>query len=382
MNITVVGMGYVGLANAFVLAKKNNVIIYDIDKTKIINFNKGVLPLHEDIFDDFFSNESLQLKATHDKKIAYKNADIIYLALPTNFNSTKNSFETSVIDIVVEDILNVNRQALIVIKSTIPIGYTEHLKQITNYDNIIFCPEFLREDKALTDCLSPSRIVIGGSKRLKNFEKILQESCVCDKNNIIYTSNSEAEAIKLFSNAYLAMRISFFNELDTFAYQHNLNTTSIISGICKDPRIGNYYNNPSFGFGGYCLPKDTKQIISQTKNNNILLSAIVKSNENRKNFIAEIINNLHVETVGIYRLNMKKNSNNFRNSAVLDIMKNIKAKIVIYEPLLKKTIGTYKLENNLNIFKNCCDVIVANRMSNELLDVKNKVITRDVYGTN
>lgn len=379
MKITIVGMGYVGLANALVLAKNNNVTLYDIDNTKIQNFNNGILPLHEDIFDKYFSTQDLNIIATNHKDEAYINANIIYLALPTNFNETLNSFETSIIDEVVKDILIFNNKALIVIKSTVPIGYTEQLKQKLNYENIIFCPEFLREDKALTDCLNPSRIIIGGKKKLNEFENILRKSCICDDKNIIYTTNTEAEAIKLFSNAYLAMRVSFFNELDTFAYNNHLNASNIISGICKDPRIGEYYNNPSFGFGGYCLPKDTKQIVSQTKNNNDLLTAILKSNQMRKTFISDVINKSSARIVGVYRLNMKKGSSNFRNSAILDIINNLNAKVIIYEPTLKENTNSFTIESNLKTFKEKCDIILVNRISDDLSDVKHKVFTRDIY---
>lgn len=379
MKITIVGMGYVGLANALVLAKNNNVTLYDIDNTKIQNFNNGILPLHEDIFDKYFSTQDLNIIATNHKDEAYSNANIIYLALPTNFNETLNSFETSIIDDVVKDILIFNNKALIVIKSTVPIGYTELLKQKLNYENIIFCPEFLREDKALTDCLNPSRIIIGGKKKLNEFESILRKSCSCDDKNIIYTTNTEAESIKLFSNAYLAMRVSFFNELDTFAYNNNLNVSNIISGICKDPRIGDYYNNPSFGFGGYCLPKDTKQIVSQTKNHNNLLTAILKSNQMRKTFISDVINKSSARIVGVYKLNMKKGSSNSRNSAILDIINNLNAKVIIYEPTLKENTNSFTIESNLKTFKEKCDIILVNRISDDLSDVKHKVFTRDIY---
>lgn len=379
MNITIVGIGYVGLANALVLAKNNNVTLYDIDKIKIRNLNKGILPLHEDIFDEYFSTQNLSIMATNHKAEAYSNANIIFLALPTNFNEDLNSFDTSIIDEVVKDILKFNHTALIVIKSTVPIGYTEYLKQNVNYDNIIFCPEFLREDKALTDCLFPSRIIIGSGKRLNEFENILHKSCKCDDKNIIYTSSTEAEAIKLFSNTYLAMRVSFFNELDTFAYNNKLNASSIIAGICKDPRIGEYYNNPSFGFGGYCLPKDTKQIVSQTKSNNALLKAILKSNETRKSFISDVINKSPAKTIGIFKLNMKKGSSNFRNSAILDIINKLNAKVIVYEPTLKENLYNFTIESDLKVFKNNCDIILANRISEDLADVKYKVFTRDIY---
>ena len=380
MKITIVGMGYVGLSNALMLATKHNVTIFDIDKTKVSNFNNKILPIHEDIFDDYFKKQTLLIKATCNDIESYKDSDFIIIALPTNFNKKIKAFKTDLLDKVIIKIINYNKNVKIIIKSTVPVGYTEYIKNKTGFKNIFFCPEFLREDSALSDCLKPSRMVIGGDDK-NIISDLFKDCCNIKNNNIISVSNSEAEAIKLFSNTYLALRVAFFNEVDSYALNNNLNTKNIIKGICKDNRIGDFYNNPSFGYGGYCLPKDTLQLSSQVGNDMHIIQSINKSNEQRIKNIAKYINKQKHNSIGIYKLEMKKNSSNFRNSSILKILKLLKCKnILIYEPLIKTPpIPNTSLCDNLEDFKLKSDIIITNRNSSILKDVKIKVFSRDIY---
>lgn len=380
MRITIVGMGYVGLANALTLAKKHIVTLLDINKNKVENFNKGILPIHEDIFDNYFSNQTLKITATYNENKSYQNAECIILAIPTNFDNKINSFDTSSLDKIILKIAKLNPSAKIIIKSTVPIGYTENIKVKTNFNKVYFCPEFLRENKALSDCLKPSRIIVGGNDK-NIINEIYSGCCEIDDSNIMFVSNTEAEAIKLFSNSYLAMRVAFFNEVDSYALFNNLNSKNIINGICKDKRIGDYYNNPSFGYGGYCLPKDTLQLTSQVGKNKYLIQSIDKSNEQRIKSIANYINKNNYKSIGIFKLEMKKNSSNYRNSSILKIIKLLKCKnILIYEPTLTiSPVSKATLCNDINEFKLKSDIIITNRYSISLNDVKIKVFSRDIY---
>ena len=387
-NIAVVGIGYVGLSNAILLAQNNNVTAIDKSKSKVDMLNKKIVPFYDPMMEQFLANEKLNLVATSDKYDAYKNSDFIIIATPTDFNPETNAFDTSSVENVIKDIIELNNNnSVIIIKSTVPVGFTKKIRVKYSYKNIIFSPEFLREGKALHDNLFPSRIIIGEKNNLaKAFAMLMKEGA--KKNNIdtLYMSSSEAEAVKLFSNTYLAMRVSFFNELDSYSLVNKLDTKNIIDGVCLDPRIGKVYNNPSFGFGGYCLPKDTKQLVSSFHKNNIpqkLIEAIVSSNKIRKDFIADEILKMNPKNVGLFRLTMKEGSDNFRSSSIKGILKRLKAKgvnAIIYEPELKEE-SYYDCEVTKNFikFESSCDLIIANRLADELIGIKTPIFTRDVY---
>ncbi len=386
MKIAVAGIGYVGLSNAILLSQNNNVIAVDISEERVEMINNRKSPLVDYEIEEYLKNNKLNLTATVNAVEAYKNADYVIIATPTNYDTELNRFDTSSIENVIEIVRNVNKHATIVIKSTIPIGYTENVKKRFDMDNIIFSPEFLREGKALLDNLYPSRIVIGGDgEKARIFGELLRNSAIKKDVPIIMMKTTEAEAVKLFANTYLALRVSFFNELDTYAEINGLDSKNIIEGISLDPRIGDGYNNPSFGYGGYCLPKDTKQLCANYVNvPNDIITAVVKSNDTRKKHIVNMIAKKKPKNVGIYRLTMKKNSDNFRQSAIQDIMKQLKDKkirVVIFEPTLnKKEFDGFEVIDDINEFKENADIIISNRFENELEDVKYKVYTRDIYG--
>ena len=386
-NITIIGAGYVGYSLALLLAKRNIVKVIDIDETKIDLINKSQPVIKDGYIEKYLLDNKLKISATNNKEDAYKEAEFIVIATPTDYDPDSNSFNTSAVDCVIDEAIKHNPSATIIIKSTVPVGYTEKLKRKLNTKKIIFSPEFLREGQSLKDNLFPSRVIVGAkNEKAKLFAELLVESIKKKKEDvsILFTDSSEAEAIKLFSNTYLAMRVAFFNELDTYCESLDLNSKQIIEGVSLDPRVGNYYNNPSFGYGGYCLPKDTKQLLANYKDvPNNLIQAIVSANSTRKDFIAESILKKKPKIVGVYKLSMKKESDNFRSSSIQGVMKRIKAKgvqVIVYEPSIDdKFFYNSEIVKDLDSFKQRADVVISNRFSEELADIEEKVYTRDLF---
>ena len=385
MKIAIAGTGYVGLSLATLLSLKNEVVALDIIEEKVNQINNQISPIKDEYIEKYFKEKELNLTATTDYKKAFKDAKYIIISTPTNYDDEKNFFDTSSVENIIEKVIDMNLDTTMIIKSTIPVGYVESIKKKYNIDNIFFSPEFLREGKALYDNLYPSRIIVGEkSDRAKEFAELLKESALKESIPIKYMNSTEAEAVKLFANTYLALRVSYFNELDTYAEIKGLNTKDIIDGVSLDPRIGDYYNNPSFGYGGYCLPKDTKQLLANYKDvPQNMIAAIVKSNETRKQHIADMIAKRNPKVVGVYRLTMKSGSDNFRSSAIQGVIKKLKDKginIIIYEPTIKEnTYYGYEIVHDIKLFKEISDIIIVNRVDNEIESVKKLIYSRDIF---